>query len=170
MHWCFIIDMNTKMPQERKFDTKETTMPSIRIKWSGVFHYTWRVLQMSFRGVVNSRIVWPICSVSCHDDVIKWKHFPRYWPFVRVIHRSPVNSPHKGQWRVALMFSLISVWINDWVNNRKADDLRRYRSHYDVTVMYWKIDDVSASWMQSRHLISNTNYTAVAVRCLHPRK
>ena len=30
------------------------------------------------------------------DDVIKWKHFPRYWPFVRGIHRSPVNSPHKG--------------------------------------------------------------------------
>ena len=23
-----------------------------------------------------------------HDDVIKWKHFPRNWPFVRGIHRS----------------------------------------------------------------------------------
>ena len=32
-----------------------------------------------------------------HDDVIKWKHFPRYWPFVQGIHRPPVNSPHKGQ-------------------------------------------------------------------------
>ena len=42
-----------------------------------------------------------------HDDVIKWKHFPRYWPCVRGIHRSPVNSPHKGQWRGALVFSLI---------------------------------------------------------------
>ena len=30
-----------------------------------------------------------------HDNVIKWKHFPRYWPFVRGIHRSPVISPHK---------------------------------------------------------------------------
>ena len=39
-----------------------------------------------------------------HDDVIKWKHFLRYWPFVWGIHRSPVNSPHKGQWRGALMF------------------------------------------------------------------
>ena len=38
-------------------------------------------------------------SVMFHDDVIKWKHFPRYWPFVRGIHRSPVNSPHKSQWR-----------------------------------------------------------------------
>ena len=52
----------------------------------------------------------------CHDDVIKWKHFPRYWPFVRGIHRSPVNFPHKGQWRGALVFSLICVWINGWVN------------------------------------------------------
>ena len=49
-----------------------------------------------------------------HDDVIKWKHFPRYWPFVRGIHRSPVNFPHRGQWRRALMLSLICVWINGW--------------------------------------------------------
>ena len=68
-------------------------------------------------------------------DVIKWKHFPRYWPFVRGIHRIPVNSPHKGQWRGALMFSLICVWINGWVNNREAGDLRRYRAHYDVSVI-----------------------------------
>ena len=47
----------------------------------------------------------------------------------------PVNSPHKGQWRGALMFSLICVWINGWVNNRKAGDLRHYRAHYDVIVM-----------------------------------
>ena len=24
-----------------------------------------------------------------HDNVIKWKHFPHYWPFVRGIYRSP---------------------------------------------------------------------------------
>ena len=42
-----------------------------------------------------------------HDDVIKWKHIPRYWPFVQGIHWSPVNSPHKGQWCGALMFSLM---------------------------------------------------------------
>ena len=46
-----------------------------------------------------------------HDDVIKWKHFPRCWPFVRGIH------------------------INGWANNREAGDLRRHRTHYDVIVM-----------------------------------
>ena len=70
-----------------------------------------------------------------HDDVIKWNHFPRYWPFVRRIHRYPVNSPHKGQWRGTLMFSLICARINDWVNNREAGDLRRRWAHYDITVM-----------------------------------
>ena len=71
--------------------------------------------------------------ILLHDDVIKWKHFPRYWPFVRGIHRSPANAPHKGQWRGALMFSLICAWVNGWVNNREAGDLRRHRAHYDVT-------------------------------------
>ena len=69
------------------------------------------------------------------DDVIKWNHIPRYWPLVRGIHRWPVNSPHKGQWRGALMFSLIYAWINVWVNDREAGDLWRHRAHYDVTVM-----------------------------------
>ena len=63
------------------------------------------------------------------------KHFPRYWPFVRGIHRSPMNSPHKGQWRGALMFSLISARINGWVNNGEAGDLRRHRAHYGIIVM-----------------------------------
>ena len=59
----------------------------------------------------------------CHQ----WKYFPRYWSFVRRIHRSPVNSHQKGQWRGALMFSLICVWINGWVNNRDAGDFRMCR-------------------------------------------
>ena len=87
---------------------------------------------------------WPYYISRVHDDVIKWKHYPRYWPFMRGIHRSLVNSPHKGQWRAALMFSLICVWINGWVNNREAGDLRRYRAHYDVIVMNFGIKMVLA--------------------------
>ena len=70
-----------------------------------------------------------------HDDVNKWRHFPRYWPFVWGIHWSPVNSPHKGQWCGALMFSLIYAWINGWENNHEAGDLRCHRAHYVITVM-----------------------------------
>ena len=66
-----------------------------------------------------------------HDDVIKWKHFPRYWPTVRGIHRSP----HKGQWHGALMFSFIFAWLNGWVSNGEAGDLRRHRAHYNAIVM-----------------------------------
>ena len=76
-------------------------------------------------------------SSPFHDDVIKWKYFPRYWPCGRGIHRSPVNSPHKGKWRGALTFCLICARINGWVNTREAGDLRPYRTHYDVRVMLW---------------------------------
>ena len=51
------------------------------------------------------------------------------------IHRSPVNSPNKGQWHGALMFFLICAWIKGWVNNCEADDLKRHRTHYDATVI-----------------------------------
>ena len=84
----------------------------------------------------NTPLMWNFdVHFVAHDDVTKWKYFPRYWPFVREIHRSPVNSPHKGQWRGALMFSLICPWINGWVNNHEAANLRRHRTHYDVIVM-----------------------------------
>ena len=69
--------------------------------------------------------------------------FPRYWPFVRGIHRSMVNSPHKGRWPGALIFSLIFGWLNSLINNGEAGDLRRYCGHHDVIVMKkLKIQDV----------------------------
>ena len=81
----------------------------------------------------QGRWVWAI--THWHDDVIKLKHFPRYCPFVRGIHQSPVNFPHKGQARGALVFSLIFPWTNSWANNGDAGDLRRHRTHYDVIVV-----------------------------------
>ena len=105
-----------------------------------------------------------------HDDVIKWKHFPPYWPFSQGIHRWPVNSPHKGQWRGASMFSLICAWINGWVNNREADDLRRNRAHYDVTVMCtgMRFTCNEAHWVQAKRLtaLSPRSYPRLMTRCL----
>ena len=82
---------------------------------------------MCFYGIHNAK--------SEHDDIIKWKHFPPYWPFMLGINRSLVNSPHKGQWRGALIFSLICAWINNLIYNREAGDLRCHHAHYDVIVM-----------------------------------
>ena len=65
--------------------------------------------------------------------------FPRYGLFVRGIYRSPLNSPHEGQWVGASMFSLIYTWIDGWENNRQAGDLRRNCSHYNVTVICFVI-------------------------------
>ena len=105
--------------------------------WNNGIHC---VLYCTLRHLVMVHLIYSpalsrVALLTLDDDVIKWKHFPRYWPFVRGIHRSPVNSPHKGRWRGALMFSLICARINCWVKIREAGDLKRYRTHYDVIVM-----------------------------------
>ena len=92
---------------------------------------SWHIFIFEKKGSVNFPMFWnDVVNKLKHDDVIKWKHFPRYWSFVRGIHRSPVNSLHKGQWRGAVMLYFICVWKNGWENNREAGDLRRYRTHY----------------------------------------
>ena len=88
---------------------------------------------LDLRGTRTPNLLLTYCDI--HDDVIKWKHFPRCWPFYGGIHWSLVNSPHKGKWHRALMFSLICVCINGWVNNFMAGDLRCNCAHYDVIVM-----------------------------------
>ena len=66
-----------------------------------------------------------------HDDVIKWTHFLRYWPFVRGIHRGPHTKASDAEY-----FFFICTWINGWVNNREAGDLGHNHAHYYVTVMH----------------------------------
>ena len=65
-----------------------------------------------FTTVPQTQVLRHWYQVIFHDDVAKWKHFPRYWSFhgVRGIHRWPVDFSHKGQWHVALMFSLMCAW------------------------------------------------------------
>ena len=56
---------------------------------------SWRRIPLKIQS--TSQYLSLVILFCYHNDIIKWKHFPRYWPFVRGIHRSPVNSPHKGQ-------------------------------------------------------------------------
>ena len=82
-------------------------------------------------------------SRKLHDDVIKWKHFPRYWPFVKGIYRWPVDNPHKGRWRAALALSLI--WTNGWTNDWDAviwEDITLWRN---CNVIYGKKDQLEVS-------------------------
>ena len=98
----------------------------------GVIRPQW-IKQTMFEWMEWSVVV--LGLLSLHDDVIRWEHFKRHWPFARGIPRSPANSPHKSQRRGVFMFSLICLTTNCWVNNRNAGDLTRHRAHYDVTVM-----------------------------------
>ena len=102
----------------------------------GVKHYGFLNIDKRIR--MSIKINGFINPLTQQDN--KWHHQMETFSALLAIcagnHRSPVNSSHKGQWRGAVMFSLICVWINGWLNNREAGDLRRYRAHYDVTVMY----------------------------------
>ena len=82
-----------------------------------------------------------------HDDVIKMEIFSALLALCAGNSPVPVNSPQKGQWRGALMFSLICVWINGWVNNREAGNLRRQQAHYDVIVM-WNAFHITSPWWE----------------------
>ena len=49
-------------------------------------------------GMINQPTLFKAALV--HDDVIKWKNFPRWWPFVRGIHRSRwFETPSRSLWR-----------------------------------------------------------------------
>ena len=67
---------------------------------------------------------------------------------------SPVPGEFPAQRPVTWSFeaSLICVWINGWVNNREAGDLRRYRAHYDVIVMFVDSDNQLELWNELRHM------------------
>ena len=72
----------------------------------------WQVTMLS---VVYDNLTFPETRNN-HDDIIKWNHFLRHWPFVRGIHPTPVNSPHKGQWRRALVFFYLR--LNKWLSKQ----------------------------------------------------
>ena len=104
---------------------------------------TWSIADILLFGFLKWNLTDTWLNVS-HSTSRKcnswWRHemerFSALLAIKRGIHWGPVNSSHKGQWRGVLMFSLICVWINGWVNTREAGDLRGYRAHYDVTVMW----------------------------------
>ena len=109
-----------------------------------------------------------------HGDAIKRKHFPRNWPFVRGIHRSPVDSPHKGQWLGALIFSLIYARTYGWVNNRDAGDLSRHRAHYNITLMQFSHKSHKSAnivkprqWTPTIHTIDDCSHFAPPWRSVY---
>ena len=119
-----------------------------------------------------------VMRTSCHRNasLIWWRHqmetFSALLAFSVGNSPVPVNSPHKGQWRGALTFSLICVSINGWVNVHEASDFRRYRVHYDVIVMipgplWWQSTDhrwISSrdQWCESR-ILENSWYVSIGI-------
>ena len=114
---------------------RKTWFPTSRYRTT-----TWKRWVIKFKAWESNYMhmeYWHVITQRQYEDVIKWKHFPRCWPFVRGIHRWPLDSPHKGQWCRALVFSLICAWTNGSANNRDTGDLIRHHGHCDVTCWFW---------------------------------
>ena len=110
-----------------------------------------------------------------HDDVIKWKHF-------HVVGRVPVTGEFPVQRPVTRRFDIffdVCPKKNGWVNNGEAGDLRRHRTHYDVSVMkkgqHFAVDNCNAFsrkekfwlqsfWLELHHIFFNKGFNRWQVR------
>ena len=86
-----------KMQHVNASSTKSPTTSSIAVS---SINFRWQtmaslVLRSSF------------ATKWCQDDVMPWKHFLHYWPFVRGNHSRPMDSPHKRS--VLQNFDVFSV-------------------------------------------------------------
>ena len=97
-----------------------------------------------------------------------WRHQMETFSALLAICAGNSNSPYKGQWRGALMFSLICAWISGWINNCEASDFRYYRTHYDVNVMWVKIicSNVNSIYTIKLPYFGETNICFITVTSL----
>ena len=123
-----------------------------------------------------ARMLLMVCCMLClavqlpiDFSHIAWRHQMETFSALLAlcVGNSPVNSPHKGQWRGALIYSLVYPWINGWVNNHEAGDLRRYSGHYDVSVMNMLCG--ITDWFNSYISSFLTKHFAWNMSCVKPR-
>ena len=58
---------------------------------------------------------------TAHDDVMAWRRFPNYRPFVKKIHRWSVDPPPIASVMRSFNVFLLLAWISSWTNNPLAD-------------------------------------------------
>ena len=96
-----------------------------------------------------------------HDDVIKWKHFPRYWPFVRGIHRPGEFSAQRSVPRSFSVFfdlrlneRLSKQWWGWWFETLSRS-LWRHRNESTFSIFTLVTIIISCSyliWMSKIHI------------------
>ena len=105
------------------FQWKSSHWERPSLYWNGVQYMPRRITLFCVLFWLRFHLVLPKSSrvtslaPGKHDDVIKWKHFPCYWPFVRGIHRWPVNSSHKRP--VTRNFdAFFDLRLNKWLSQQ----------------------------------------------------
>ena len=142
MYWVHIASY---LHNKQLYIYRQTTSP-LKLRWHILCHRIMIIFCLEW-DMKNEYMISDVKSDLkrryCHKiqySLSWWRHQMETFSAALAIcaGNSPVPGefpPHKGQWRGALMFALICAWKkNDWVHNREAGDLRRYRAHYDVIV------------------------------------
>ena len=148
--WISHGQLCTSEPWENQRKLETCVTDYISPKYSMGLHWAWR-FKMLNRVSANQfitlikifyygRTVWGHSKMEKHfswwrHQMVAFSALPAFCERNPLVHRAPVDSPHKGQWRGVLMFSLICGWTNGWANNQNVDDLKRHRAHYCVAVM-----------------------------------
>ena len=121
-------------------------------------HWDQDTLADILQTIFSNAFLW--MKISVHDDVIKWKHFPCYWPFVWEIHRSPRTKAIDSELWCFRWSAPEQPVLSGWVSNRDGGDLTS--AYYDVTVMilvqiHWRVFPkiklktyIGSQWVQWR--------------------
>ena len=131
IHWSQVLSREWGYSWSRRSTTSEWSTSLLPANVSLILEILWYIM-------VHHYHIKPSAYGISYGAMTWWRHQMKHFRVTSHFAGNslfPVNSPHKGQWRGALVFSLICTWINGWVNNREAGDLRRHRGHYDVNEM-----------------------------------
>ena len=82
-----------------------------------LFASWWQLNQLDLCVLQKLQVNGYIFNLPLYDDVIKWKHFPRYWPFVR--GNSPIPGEFPAHRPVTRSFDfLFDLRLHKWLSKQ----------------------------------------------------
>ena len=122
------------LPHDTKFGNCRCKIVDSRSfhSWSLIHGLRWSGLIKVGPGVLSLSQVTPfICMMMSSNGNISRVTGPLCAEFTGHRWIAPTKASDAELW----CFLWSAPWINGWVNNREAVDLRRHRAHYDIIVM-----------------------------------
>ena len=106
----------------------------------------------------------------CHDMIMTWQWFPHYWPYVRGIHGSLLDSADKGPVTVTLIFPLLLAWISCWTNRRVVSAFRWHDAHViSPWCTIWLVQLIAQTSNNGQNKYQEPNFFFHITHCIRVR-